>query len=186
MAEPRRACQRRFRVDRVLVQPAPTPFQHRNAQSNHLRDPPHPARPRSLTPHRRCPAFGEPQSASACARGEAHRESWRITRFDRPAQLTSWAGPTPRHHESDTTVHRGRITKQGSRLVRWAAVEAVQCIPAHHPLLRRVERGVRTRTRSGPPPTSSLRSLSAHAWAVLRSGAGFDHDAEWCAQPGAR
>jgi hypothetical protein len=33
---------------------------------------------------------------------------------------------TPKHHESDTTVHRGRITKQGSRLVRWAAVEAVQ------------------------------------------------------------
>jgi transposase len=34
------------------------------------------------------------------------------------------AGMTPRHHESDTTVRRGRITKQGSRLVRWAAVEA--------------------------------------------------------------
>ena len=33
---------------------------------------------------------------------------------------------TPKHYESDTTVHRGRITKQGSRLVRWAAVEAVQ------------------------------------------------------------
>jgi transposase len=49
-----------------------------------------------------------------------------ITRFDRPAQLASWAGLTPRHHESDTTVHRGRITKQGSRLVRWAAVEAAQ------------------------------------------------------------
>jgi hypothetical protein len=28
-------------------------------------------------------------------------------------------------------VHRGRITKQGSRLVRWAAVEAVQRVPAH-------------------------------------------------------
>jgi transposase len=49
-----------------------------------------------------------------------------VTRFDRPAQLCSWAGLTPRHYESDTTVHRGRITKQGSRLVRWAAVEAVQ------------------------------------------------------------
>jgi len=49
-----------------------------------------------------------------------------ITRFQRPAQLASWAGLTPRHHESDTTVHRGRITKQGSRLVRWAAVEAAQ------------------------------------------------------------
>ena len=32
---------------------------------------------------------------------------------------------TPRHRESDTKVRRGSITKQGSRLVRWAAVEAV-------------------------------------------------------------
>ena len=31
-----------------------------------------------------------------------------------------------RHRESDTTLHRGPITKQGSRLVRWAAVEAAQ------------------------------------------------------------
>ena len=54
-----------------------------------------------------------------------------IDRFGRPEQLASWAGLTPKHHESDTTVHRGRITKQGSRLVRWAAVEAVQRLPAH-------------------------------------------------------
>ena len=38
---------------------------------------------------------------------------------------------TPKHHESDTHVHRGRITKQGSRLVRWAAVESVQLLPSH-------------------------------------------------------
>jgi transposase len=54
-----------------------------------------------------------------------------IGRFARPEQLASWAGLTPKHHESDTTIHRGRITKQGSRLVRWAAVEAVQRMPAH-------------------------------------------------------
>src|SRR5919199_1939272 len=53
-----------------------------------------------------------------------------VTRFARPEQLTSWAGLTPKHHESDTTVHRGRITKMGSTLVRWAAVEAVQRVPA--------------------------------------------------------
>ena len=47
-------------------------------------------------------------------------------RFGGPDKLCRWAGLTPRHHESDTTVHRGRITKQGSRLVRWAAVEAAQ------------------------------------------------------------
>jgi transposase len=49
-----------------------------------------------------------------------------VGRFRSPAQLASWAGLTPKHRESDTTVHRGPITKQGSRLVRWAAVEAAQ------------------------------------------------------------
>jgi len=49
-----------------------------------------------------------------------------VTRFGSPAQLCSWAGLTPRHYESDTTVHRGHITKQGSPFVRWAAIEAVQ------------------------------------------------------------
>ena len=52
-----------------------------------------------------------------------------VTRFARPEQLTCWAGLTPKHHESDTHVHRGRITKQGSRLVRWAVVESVQILP---------------------------------------------------------
>jgi transposase len=49
-----------------------------------------------------------------------------VHRFPGPEKLCSWAGLTPRHRESDTKVHRGRITKQGSTLVRWAAVEAVQ------------------------------------------------------------
>ena len=49
-----------------------------------------------------------------------------VTRFPTARHLCSWAGLTPKHHESDTTVVRGRITKQGSRLVRWAAVEAAQ------------------------------------------------------------
>ena len=56
-----------------------------------------------------------------------------VTRFHRPRpQLACWAGLTPKHHESDTNVHRGRITKQGSRLVRWAAVESVKRVGPHH------------------------------------------------------
>ena len=51
-------------------------------------------------------------------------------RFHDAARLVSWAGLTPKHRESDTTVRRGPITKQGSGLVRWAAVEAAQKIPA--------------------------------------------------------
>jgi transposase len=48
-----------------------------------------------------------------------------VTRFPAADRLCCWAGLTPRHRESDTTVKRGSITKQGSRLVRWAAIEAI-------------------------------------------------------------
>ena len=60
-----------------------------------------------------------------------------ITRFATPARLCSQAGLTPRHRESDTKVRRGHITKQGSPLVRWALVEAIQHVPAGHPLHQR-------------------------------------------------
>ncbi len=52
-----------------------------------------------------------------------------VRRFARAEELTCWAGLTPKHHESDKHVHRGRITKQGSRLVRWAAIESEQILP---------------------------------------------------------
>src|SRR3981081_4758910 len=52
-----------------------------------------------------------------------------IHRFAGPAHLCSWAGLPPKHRESDTVVRRGHITKQGSKLVRWGAVEAIQRQP---------------------------------------------------------
>jgi transposase len=48
-----------------------------------------------------------------------------VSRFRSAEALCSWAGLTPRHRESDTKVTRSGITKMGSRLVRWAALEAV-------------------------------------------------------------
>jgi len=48
-----------------------------------------------------------------------------VSRFPTARHLCSWAGMTPKLHESDTKSHRGRITKQGSTIVRWAAIEAV-------------------------------------------------------------
>lgn len=48
-----------------------------------------------------------------------------IGRFPHPKRLCSWVGLTPKHQESDDKVFRGSIAKQGSALIRWAAVEAV-------------------------------------------------------------
>jgi transposase len=56
-------------------------------------------------------------------------EIGQVDRFGSAPQLACWAGLTPTHHESDTRIRRGRITKQGSWLVRWAAVESVQRLP---------------------------------------------------------
>lgn len=55
-----------------------------------------------------------------------------VTRFPTAAALCCWAGLTPRHYESDRTVHRGHVSKEGCKLVRWAAVEAIQraCEPS--------------------------------------------------------
>ena len=53
-----------------------------------------------------------------------------VTRFGKPGQLCSWAGLTPRHYESDTKVIRGHVSKQGSKMLRWALTEAIQHQPA--------------------------------------------------------
>jgi transposase len=48
-----------------------------------------------------------------------------VSRFRSAEALCSWAGLAPWHRESDTKVTRLGITKMGSRLVRWAALEAI-------------------------------------------------------------
>ncbi len=66
------------------------------------------------------PGVGPVLAAVFCA------EIGDVRRFSTPDKLVCWAGLTPKHRESDTKIVRGPITKQGSRIVRWAAVEAAQ------------------------------------------------------------
>ena len=47
-----------------------------------------------------------------------------IRRFHSPKALCSWAGLTPRVHNSDAVVQHGHITKEGSRYLRTAMVRA--------------------------------------------------------------
>jgi transposase len=96
-------------------------------------------------------------------------EIGQISRFHRPEQLASWAGLTPKHHESDTTVHRGPITKQGSRLVRWAAIEAVQRTDQHGRLgILRDRVGARKGTNIGK--VAAARHLTELVFFGLRDG----------------
>jgi transposase len=90
-----------------------------------------------------------------------------IDRFARPEQLTCWAGLTPVHHESDAHVHRGRITKQGSRLVRWAVVESVQILPHTTSVGRFRDRVVARRGRNIGVVAAAHRQLE-YAYYALR------------------
>jgi len=47
-----------------------------------------------------------------------------ISRFRSPKALCSWAGLTPKVHSSDAVVQHGHITKEGSRFLRSAMVQA--------------------------------------------------------------
>ena len=89
-----------------------------------------------------------------------------VTRFPRAEKLCAWAGMTPRHRESDTKIHRGRITKQGNPLVRWAAVEAVQRLHGGaigRTRARLTERRGRTSPPSPPPASCSPWSTTGYA-----------------------
>jgi transposase len=92
-----------------------------------------------------------------------------IHRFASAPQLCSWAGLTPRHRESDTTVRRGPITKQGPRLVRWAAVEAVQRLPAGSKQAADFHR-VADRRGTGIGRVAAARKLLTLVYYGLRDG----------------
>ncbi len=50
------------------------------------------------------------------------------SRFSRSTDVASYLGLVPRVHQSGATDYRGRITKEGDRLLRWLLVEAANAL----------------------------------------------------------
>jgi transposase len=92
-----------------------------------------------------------------------------VSRFARPQQLCSWAGLTPRHRESDAKVHRGHITKQGSTLVRWAAVEAAT-LPRSNAWLKSDKRRIAERRGNKIAAVAIARKILTLVFYGLRDG----------------
>jgi transposase len=115
---------------------------------------------------RQLPGIGPVLGAVICA------EIGDVTRFAKPGQLASWAGLTPVHRQSDVKVTRGHVSKQGSRLLRWALTEAVQHQPAgSRP--RDVKDAITA--RRGPEArniakTAATRILLTHVFYSMRDG----------------
>src|SRR2546421_5955538 len=86
-----------------------------------------------------------------------------------PTRCVPGPGWTPRHRESDTKVVRGKITKQGSKLVRWAALEA---IVRYHggPPLRDTFHRVADRRGTNKARIATARRLMTLVYYGLRDG----------------
>jgi transposase len=92
-----------------------------------------------------------------------------VSRFGSAAAICCWAGLTPKHRESDTTVRRGRITKQGAKLVRWAAIEAVHHLPRGSRLLGQLGTLARRRGHN-VAATAVARKLLVLVYYAMRDG----------------
>ncbi len=69
-----------------------------------------------------------------------------ISRFSSPKKLCGYTGLCPRVHQSGGRDHRGPLSKNGPKYLRWALTEAATHA-ARHPLYR--EHYERTRRRLG-------------------------------------
>ena len=66
-------------------------------------------------------------------------------RFSNYKKLVSWAGLAPSLHQSGNVEYHGRITKQGSKMLRWIMVEVAMVAVNRDPRLGEFHERVKRR-----------------------------------------
>jgi transposase len=93
-----------------------------------------------------------------------------VTRFPSARHLASWAGLTPRVHNSGERVRLGSITHQGSPHLRWGLVQAAQtAVRAEGPLKATYER-IKRRRGSKVAKVAVAREILTLCYYGLRDG----------------
>jgi transposase len=125
-----------------------------------------------LAGHRGYHAIGELPGIGPVLAAVIVAEIGDITRFKRPEQLCCWAGLTPRHRESDLKVSRGHVTKQGSPILRWALVEAIQHQSDGSPVREIKDRIIARRGKEAKniAKTAAARKLLTCVFYAMRDG----------------
>lgn len=90
-----------------------------------------------------------------------------IERFASPDSLANYAGMVPRVRSSAKRVKHGSITKAGSRMLRWAVVEAVQQLRRHSPSFRRLYQRLHRRRGKAIATIACGRRLLEVVWCML-------------------
>ena len=99
-----------------------------------------------------------------------------ISRFPSPAKLVGYTGPCPRVYQSGGKDHRGPLSKNGPKYLRWALIEAATHA-CRHPVY--AERYRRTKARLGRqrgPKVAQVdlaRRLAEAIWHMLSTNKPF-------------
>ncbi|MBI3924049.1 MAG: IS110 family transposase [Armatimonadetes bacterium] len=90
-----------------------------------------------------------------------------IERFATPGSLANYAGLVPRQRASAGRSQQGRITKAGSRELRWALTEAVQQLCQQDGPCRNLCRRLERKKNKGIAMTACARKLAKAIWHML-------------------
>lgn len=91
-----------------------------------------------------------------------------IERFSTPGSLANYAGLVPRQRASAGHSHQGKITKAGSKTLRWALTEGVRTLcKADGPYRNLCQRLERKKKNKGQAITACARKLLVAIWHML-------------------
>jgi transposase len=90
-------------------------------------------------------------------------------RFRNTRQVGAYAGLTARVHQSGNTEHRGGISKQGSRWLRWILVQAAMKLVRRDERLENFYQRVRKRAGRNVARVAVARKLAGICWVRLRA-----------------
>lgn len=99
-----------------------------------------------------------------------------IKRFPGPKQLVSFAGLCPSTFQSGEVCYHGKITKQGSKWLRWAMVEASQKYVKAPGKLGRLYRRIERRKGSKTARVAVAREILTSVYYCLKKGVKFEEN----------
>lgn len=97
-----------------------------------------------------------------------------ISRFRSEKNLCAYAGLVPSTYASGGKVFHGRITKTGSKWLRWAAVEAVQLAIRNNPDFYAYYQRTKARKGNNAAKVATARRLLTVVYRILKHGRPFE------------
>lgn len=93
-----------------------------------------------------------------------------FSRFANPNQLTSYVGLVPSTYQSSTTLHHGKITKQGSHWVRWILTQCAHAsLATRRPhRLKNFYRRIHKRVGHSKAIVAVARKMLSISWHLIR------------------